>query len=249
VAAAGVIGGGLLFAAEWTRRHFSRIALGWLAIGLFMSFVGVGDFTRWFSSQFMKGSHIGDFRSAYDRDENWQGVRNAISDVPIVLFTGSPLGSVIDSKVAAVYHWADNNYLWLLYHGSFISLAALILYFRNALARPIPSSRLWSKDCLLLFLLFVMGEAIARESLSFLGCIPLFLACGYVSGIRMVGAGTAHVNNETLTRGHLASLAVNRAAEVSAAQPAKKSGRKRSDADALAERMARRAKQNPPPET
>ncbi len=188
VGPAGLIGIGLIASPEIIRRHFSKIAAAWLAIGLLMSFIGIGEFTDWFSSHTLKGSHIGDATSAYMRDDNWEGVRNAIAHVPIVLFTGSPLGSMIDSRVQAIYHWADNNYLWLLYHGSLISLAGLILYFRNVLARPIPTSRLWSKDCLLLFLLYVMGEAMARESLSFLGCMPLFIACGYVNGIRLVSS-------------------------------------------------------------
>ena len=184
VGAAGLIGMCLVFNPETSRRHLSKVAAVWLIIGLTISFIGIGAFTEWFSSHTLKDSHIGDATSAYMRDDNWEGVRNAIAHVPIVLFTGSPLGSMIDPRVLPIFHWADNNYLWLLYHGSFISLAGLIFYFRNVLARPIPTSRLWSKDCLLLFLLYVMGEAMARESLSFLGCMPLFIACGYVNGIR-----------------------------------------------------------------
>lgn len=242
VGAAGLVGGGLLFSPEIVRRHLSKIALVWLVIGLLMSFIGIGEFTEWFSSHLMKGSHIGDPTSAHMRDDNWQGVRSAIASVPIVLFTGSPLGSMIDSQVQPVFHWADNNYLWLLYHGSFISLAGLILYFRNALARPLPSSRLWSKDCLLLFLLYVMGEAIARESLSFLGCIPLFVASGYTNGIRAVSSPRLD-NTETLTSSHLTSLVVNRPSPVSS-----KSRRKRSDSDSFADRVARQSKQTPPPD-
>ncbi len=244
VGAAGLLGGGLLLAPEALRSHFSKIVFGWLLIGLFISFFGIGEFTEWFSSHFMSNTAIGNSGSAYDRDVNWQGVRSAIAEVPIVLFTGSSLGSMIDSRVQPVFHWADNNYLWLLYHGSFISLAGLILYFRNALSRPLPSSRLWSKDCLLLFLLYVMGEAIARESLSFLGCIPLFIACGYTNGIRAVSLPRMVDNTETLTKSHLTSLVVNRSHESSPS----KLRRKRSDSDSFAARVARQSKQTPPPD-
>jgi hypothetical protein len=57
----------------------------------------------------------------------------------------------------------------------------VVLFFRNALRRPPSLSRPWSRDASLLFLLFVMGEAIARESLMFAGCLPLFVACGFVN--------------------------------------------------------------------
>ncbi len=36
-------------------------------------------------------------------------------------------------------------------------------------------------DVIVICLLFVIGEGIVRESLTFMGCLPLFLACGYVS--------------------------------------------------------------------
>lgn len=44
---------------------------------------------------------------------------------------------------------------------------------------------------MILYLLFVMGEAIARESMTFIGCMPLFVACGCQEDPDESGGGSA----------------------------------------------------------
>jgi hypothetical protein len=92
---------------------------------------------------------------------------------------GAPAVSFLETNIDPIFHWADNEYVWLLYHASLAGLLAPIFYFNNMLRLPPDERNPWVRDALVLFLLYVMGEAIARESMTFLGCLPLFLACGW----------------------------------------------------------------------
>jgi hypothetical protein len=178
VAAAGLATIGYLTIPEMVRRYDRRLVLGWFLFALIISVVGVGELTEAIGSSLMRGSHIGNSASAYARDANWTGIMDAIERDPVVLVSGGPIASLADAKVDPIYHWADNEYLWLVYHSSIVGLVAMFLYFLYVLGlRPV-GGRTWVHDGLILFLLFVMGEAIARESLTFIGCMPMFLACG-----------------------------------------------------------------------
>ncbi len=182
----GTFAAGLLAAAFTVdrlrmRRYSKHLAAVWLCLALAISLIGVGQITDVVSSSLIKGSYVGDSASAYARDRSWGNILTAIEHVPIVLFTGGPLGSYIDSQVDPIYHWADNNYLWLVYHTSVIGLLGVVAYFRKVIGYHVSASREWGRDCCLLFLVFVMGESIAREALTFIGCMPLFVACGFIS--------------------------------------------------------------------
>jgi hypothetical protein len=170
---------GLLGARSLARNYQRRIVLMWLIVALALSFVGVGQLTEWVGSHVMAGSRIGNSRSAYSRDENWGEIMETIENVPIVLFSGAPLAAFLDPKIAPIYHWADNQYLWLFYHTGVAGFLGVMLFFFRVLQRSPVGSRAWAWDTLMLFLLFVMGEGIARESMTFIGCLPLFLAAGY----------------------------------------------------------------------
>jgi hypothetical protein len=173
----------VLAAPVLTRRCYGIVVGVWLTIAILISCIGVGVLTESIGGSVMQGSDIGNAQSAYMRDANWKGITQAIKDLPIVLISGAPLAAVVDTKIDPIYHWADNEYLWLLYHTSIIGLLAVIVYFVNVLKLPPAPEAGWAKDCLVLFLLFVMGEAIARESMTFLGCMPLFAACGWQSAV------------------------------------------------------------------
>jgi hypothetical protein len=178
VFAAALVAGGLLFMQETVRKYYKRIVLGWFLIALAVSATGVGRLSEAIGGSVMKGSHIGNSDSAYERDANWTGITDTIKGAPIVLVSGGPVAALLDPKVDAIYHWADNQYLWFLYHTSIIGFLAMTLFFATMLGLPPPGDRQWIKDGMVLFLLFVMGEAIARESMTFIGCMPLFVACG-----------------------------------------------------------------------
>lgn len=178
VFASALIAGGLLFMPEAARKYYSRVVLGWFLIAITISFTGVGQLSESIGGSVMSGSHIGNSDSAYMRDANWAGITQRMKDVPVVLVSGGPLASLLDPKIDAIYHWADNQYLWLLYHTGFIGFLAVVLYFWFILGARPPEGKIWIRDALVLYLLFVMGEAIARESLTFIGCMPLFVACG-----------------------------------------------------------------------
>ncbi len=179
ILAAGLVGAGLVSISDFTRRHFRTVVLVWLVLGLIISVVGVGRLTESVGGSVMKGSRAGDSDSAYMRDAAWAGIFESIKNVPIIVVTGAPVVSFLETNVDPIYHWADNQYLWLLYHASLAGLLAPILYFNNMLRLPPDERHPWVRDALVLFLLYVMGEAIARESMTFLGCLPLFLACGW----------------------------------------------------------------------
>jgi hypothetical protein len=170
---------GLLGARSLARNYQRWIVLGWLGLVLALSFLGVGRLTEWVGSNVMAGSHIGNSRSAYSRDENWSDIMEAIEKVPIVLFSGAPAASLLDTKIAPIFHWADNQYLWLLYHSGLAGFLGVVFFFFRVLQSNTSATRAWASDALILFLLFVIGEGLARESMTFIGCLPLFLATGY----------------------------------------------------------------------
>ncbi len=120
------------------------------------------------------------------RDQAWQGLTAVLFD-QVVLLSGAPVAAVIDTHIAPFYHWADNEYLWLFYHTGVLGALAVALFFRGAAVRE--SGREGADKVFTLFLFFVMGEGIARESLSFLGCLPVFVAIGFRLAPRPGGRG------------------------------------------------------------
>ena len=180
---AALVTGGLLMLPALTRRSYRTIVGVWLGAALLISIIGVGALAESVGGSVMQGSDIGNSDSAYMRDANWKGITEAIKDLPVVLVSGAPVASLVDSVIEPIYHWADNQYLWLLYHTSIIGLLAVIAYFVFVLRLPeVPGSE-WARDGLVMFLLFVMGEGVARESMTFLGCMPLFILCGWQSSV------------------------------------------------------------------
>src|SRR5439155_15045337 len=59
VFASGIVTGCLLAEQRLTRKYYRHIALGWLLIGLLISFTGVGRLTESVGSSVLSGSHIG----------------------------------------------------------------------------------------------------------------------------------------------------------------------------------------------
>ncbi len=176
-----------LMAPLWTRRFYGRVVLGWLLICVAISSIGIGRLAELVGGSIFHGSAVGSSTSAFMRDDAWSGILDSIGRVPIVLIFGAPLSALFDPKVEPFYHWADNEYFWLLYHVSFLGFAAVLWYFRRALASGLPGSPTWMQDALVLSLLYVMGEAMARESLTFIGCLPLFVVVGYCEANRLGG--------------------------------------------------------------
>jgi len=142
-----------------------------------VSFFGVGELTDRLSETFFKHHRAGNTMSAHMRDHAWEGLTGAILEQPVILMSGAPMASLVDARIAPFYHWADNEYLWLLYHTGLPGTLAVFLFFRRAAGRD--SGREGADIIFTLYLFFIMGEGIARESLSFLGCLPLFVAIGY----------------------------------------------------------------------
>jgi hypothetical protein len=56
---------------------------------------------------------------------------------------------------------------------------AVIFFFYQILEHEPRESERLTRNVLILFLVFVAGEGIARESMTFIGCLPLFVLCGY----------------------------------------------------------------------
>lgn len=162
-------------------RPWSKIyVIFWLGIGVVVSLLGVGTLTETISGLIFGHSHIGDSTSAYMRDDNWRNILAAFENTPLILIIGGPFATLLDSSVAPMFHWADNQYLWDMYHLGVAGFLAIAFYFFRVLKDADRSSPK-AMDAMVFFLLLVMGEGIARESLTFMGCAPLFVACGYVN--------------------------------------------------------------------
>jgi hypothetical protein len=165
------------FTRNWSRNY----VLAWLAITVVISFAGVGRLTEAIGSTLLSKTSIGDSESAYMRDQNWSNMLDAFEEEPIILVIGGPYASLLDTRITPMFHWADNQFLWDAYHLGLAGEAAIAFYFFRVLWRSRESSQPRAVDVVVLCLLFVVGEGIARESLTFMGCMPLFVACGYVS--------------------------------------------------------------------
>jgi len=166
---------------RFTRRWANSYVLAWLVITVVLSFAGVGRLTEAIGSTLLNKTSIGDSESAYMRDENWSNMLDAFEEEPIILVIGGPYASLLDTRITPMFHWADNQFLWDAYHLGLAGEVAIAFYFFRVLWRARDSSHPRAVDALVLCLLFVVGEGIARESLTFMGCMPLFVACGYVS--------------------------------------------------------------------
>ncbi len=179
VLASGLMTACVLTAPNWTRRYYPRFVLGWLLVCLTISSVGIGRLSEAVGGSVFRDSSMGNSMSAYMRDNNWAGIMDAISRVPVVLLFGAPLSWLIDPRVEVFFHWADNQYFWLLYHTSVLGFVAVAWFFFSMVRVRADGERAWARDAVILFLLFVMGEGLARESMTFIGVMPLFVAIGY----------------------------------------------------------------------
>ena len=193
--AAAVYAGYLLLAPASAAKNGRRYVVAWLVIAVVLSLIGVGKFTDFVGEQFLGGAHIGDSDSAYMRDNYWVKMRGDFIGQPLILLLGGPLVSLLDSKTDVMFHWADNQLLWNLYHiGIFGSLAFIYFFYKTLEHEPRETERL-TRQVLILFLVFVVGEGIARESMTFIGCLPLFVLCGYDSAGEAVGRRGAPAGN------------------------------------------------------
>ena len=170
----------ILLFRQRMRRFGRRYVLIWLLIGIALSLLGVGRFTDWISDNLLGGAHYGDPNSAYMRDTYWVQMLAAFRHSPIILVIGGPFASLLDHSIARMFHWADNQFLWNLYHLGIAGFLGVAFYFFRVLQVADEWSEPHIFDTLILFLLLVLGEGIARESLTFMGCVALFITCGYV---------------------------------------------------------------------
>jgi len=177
VAGACAVAFALQIAPEHARRWMKWAVLAWLVFAIFISIFGVNALSEYLSAIFFKHQRAGSTASAFMRDRAWQGLLSAIVDQPMILLSGSSVAALLDNHVAPFYHWADNEYLWLIYHEGLPGALALFLFFIRAARRD--SGRETADIVFVLYLFFVMGEGIARESMAFLGCLPLFVAIGF----------------------------------------------------------------------
>ncbi|GEM_PF-6895320 len=189
ILASAILSGAYCIDHHFTRRWAKMYILAWVALALIISLAGVGQLTEAISGAFFGKSHLGDSSSAYMRDDNWKNLLDSFEQQPIILVIGGPFAALLDIHIAPMFHWADNQILWDAYHLGLAGALAIAFYFFRVIRIGKTRGRLRSWDVLVLFLLFVIGEGIARESLTFMGCMPLFVACGYVSAASAEAAG------------------------------------------------------------
>jgi hypothetical protein len=185
---------------RFTRRWARNYVLAWVIISVVISFAGVGRLTEAIGSTFLSKTHIGDSESAYMRDENWSNMLDAFEQEPIILVIGGPYASLLDTRISPMFHWADNQFLWDAYHLGLAGEVAIAFFFFRVLWRSREISQPRSVDVVMLCLLLVVGEGIARESLTFMGCMPLFVACGYVSSASLNQRHFSHHSSRSRRR-------------------------------------------------
>lgn len=173
-------------------RFGRRYVLVWVGIALTLSLVGVGKFTDFVGSTLLGGSYVGDSESAFMRDDFWRQMLTDFIQEPKILIAGGPAAALVDTRIDPMFHWADNQFLWNVYHLGIVGAVAFTFLFYKVL-RPEPRDGQQGKvrQALILFLVFVIGEGIARESLTYIGCLPLFVFCGYESAGEMLARQTA----------------------------------------------------------
>jgi hypothetical protein len=168
-------------ARRWSRWY----VLAWVVIALVLSCIGVGKFTDAVGGMMFGKSYVGDSESAFMRDAFWVKMFAEFGRQPLILVFGGPFAKFFDGKIDTMFHWADNQLLWNLYHTGLVGALATALFFYKIL-EPEPRAEEWPlRHALVLFLCFVIGEGIARESMTFMGCLPLFVLCGYSTASEM----------------------------------------------------------------
>jgi hypothetical protein len=183
--AAGIYTALLLSWPEIMQRWSRWYVVAWVGIALMLSYVGVGKFTDTVGSLVFGKSHVGDSESAFMRDAFWVQMLSEFWRQPLILLFGGPSATFFDRKIDTMFHWADNQLLWNLYHTGLAGFLATALFFYKIL-EPEPRTEEWPfRHALVLFLSFVIGEGIARESMTFIGCLPLFVLCGYSTASEM----------------------------------------------------------------
>ncbi len=169
-----------------TRRFERRYVLLWIGIAITLSFVGVGKFTDFVGSTLLGGSYVGDSESAFMRDDYWTIMLHTFGRYPLILLTGGPFVSLMDARVNSMFHWADNQLLWNAYHLGLVGSLGIVVFFYTVLRREAKDDQQRKvRQALVVFLVFVIGEGIARESLTLIGCLPLFVLCGYEGATEM----------------------------------------------------------------
>ena len=170
-----------LFTSPRITRRFERLyVLVWVGIALTLSLVGVGRFTDFVGSTLLGGSYVGDSESAFMRDDYWTLLLRALIHYPMILLAGGPAVAMADTRVDPMFHWADNQLLWNVYHLGIVGSVAFAFLFYKVLRPEVRDDQQRKvRQALIVFLVFVIGEGIARESLTLVGCLPLFVLCGY----------------------------------------------------------------------
>ncbi len=180
VFAAVVYAVGLLVSPRFTRRCEGRYVLVCVGVAITLSLVGVGKFTDFVGNTLLGGSYVGNADSAFMRDDYWRTMLGDFVSSPLILLTGGPFVSLIRHEVDPMFHWADNQFLWNTYHLGLIGAVAFAYPFWSLLRmEPRGDEHRKVRSAFILFLLFAIGEGIARESLVMIGCVPLFVLFGY----------------------------------------------------------------------
>ena len=174
-----------------TARFGRRYVLVWVGIAITLSLVGVGKFTDFVGNTLLGGSYVGDAESAFMRDNFWTQMLSDFIHEPLILLMGGPAAALLDARVDPMFHWADNQILWNVYHlGIAGAVAFPFLFYKVLRPDPLDGEQNKVRQVVILFLVFVTGEAIARESLTYIGVLPLFVLCGYESANEMLARRT-----------------------------------------------------------
>ncbi len=164
-------------------QHFPKAALVMVISGMAMCIIGLGNSISTVIAPFAHQSRTFSMASVYERDEIWAERLQTLMDHPVALITGMPSIAIFHRNVNAI-DFADNTLLYLLYHfGLPITLLILSVIYRTT----VDHFRMHHAKAYILFafsLAFIWGEGIARDTLWYFGCMPLFFSLGYLIAAR-----------------------------------------------------------------
>ena len=194
---AGIVAAALLAAALFVYPDLPRPALNTYlfvvtSVALVISYYGVGAITETVGSTLLANTHIGDSESAFMRDETWRDFFDRIEQYPSILVAGAPIAALFSKRISAIVEVADNQFIWSLYHFGIVGSLAFAAFFYRCLRMWVQGAARAAHLVLVLFLLMLVGDGVARESLFFLCSLPAFVACGYLLGCALPSSTHSH---------------------------------------------------------
>ncbi len=169
-----------LYARVGFVRSFPTAALMGVLAGTLICLVGLGEVLSFVTVPFYGSSRAFSMVSVWERDAIWAERIQTMNEYPIGWLTGMPSVHTLVQSAAGI-DFADNTLLYLIYHFGVPITLLFLGAFYNAVTERHRRAYPAAYAVFALSLAFVWGEGIARDTLWYFGCMPLFLSLGYLT--------------------------------------------------------------------